>query len=126
MKINKQVLKRLIQEELQDILQEIQGVARPIDDIAAQAGLTEEEMIHLETNLPAYISGKMDIMDDLSFEIFEKLYEYFAFESREMPHGFASADSGDPAEWILYRLSPAEYIRVRKKPPEGLEDEPSL
>ncbi len=35
---------------------------------------------------------------------YDKLYEYFAFITYEMPHGVATADTGEPDLWILERL----------------------
>jgi hypothetical protein len=37
--------------------------------------------------------------------MFQKLFEYFAFEVNEMPYGIAKAKTGTPDEWILERLS---------------------
>jgi len=36
---------------------------------------------------------------------YEKLYEYYAFVSCDMPYGTAKARDDDPASWILERLS---------------------
>ena len=35
---------------------------------------------------------------------YEKLFDYFAFETSEMPYGVAKARTGDPDLWILDKL----------------------
>ena len=45
--------------------------------------------------------------DDYSFYdtgAYTKLFEYFVFESGEMPYGIAKARTGDPDQWIIERL----------------------
>lgn len=48
--------------------------------------------------MPSYING---ILDFYGTPAYEKLYEYFAFETGEMPYGTAKARDGDPNYWIL-------------------------
>ena len=48
--------------------------------------------------MPNYIDG---ILDFYGTPAYEKLYEYFAFETGEMPYGTAKARDGDPNYWIL-------------------------
>ena len=40
---------------------------------------------------------------------FEKLFEYFAFETGEMPYGVAKARTGDPDVWVLEHLQALGY-----------------
>mgnify|MGYP001169186851 CR=1 FL=1 len=47
--------------------------------------------------------------EDDSYEFYdssayEKLFEYFAFQTCEMPYGTAKARDGEPDIWILERL----------------------
>ena len=71
-----------------------------LTEIYTEAGLTAAEI----TEMPAFIAGDGDFY---SSKCFDKLYEYFAFESCEMPYGTAKARDGDPEEWIL------EYLEAR-------------
>ena len=66
-------------------------------EIYISAGLTMQEI----NKMPQY----MDWDDDFySSSAYEKLFEYFAFESCEMPYGTAKARDGDPDVWILEYL----------------------
>jgi len=38
-------------------------------------------------------------------EFFLALYEHYAFDTGEMPYGTAKARTGDPAEWMLHRIT---------------------
>jgi len=53
--------------------------------------------------MPYYIEGNLDD-DFFDSTAYEKLYEYFAFVTYEMPYGTAKARDGDPDIWILDRL----------------------
>jgi hypothetical protein len=48
--------------------------------------------------MPSYLEGVEDFYDSSAYE---KLFEYFAFETGEMPYGTAKARDGDPDQWIL-------------------------
>ena len=37
-------------------------------------------------------------------DLYEKLYDYYAFETAQMPYGTAKARDGDPDVWILDQL----------------------
>lgn len=63
-------------------------------EIYSNAGLTTVEI----SKMPLFISGEEEFYDSSAYE---KLYEYFAFKSCEMPYGTAKARDGDPDEWIL-------------------------
>ena len=63
------------------------------------AGLTDREVQEL---LP-YIAGTAD--DFYDTPMYEKLYEYFAFTTGEMPYGTAKARDADPDTWILEHLA---------------------
>ena len=66
-------------------------------EIYEEAGLMAEEV----ALMPFYID---DDLDFYSSSAFEKLFEYFAFETGEMPYGTAKARDGMPDEWIIDRL----------------------
>ena len=63
------------------------------------AGLTDREVQEL---LP-YIAGTAD--DFYDTPMYDKLYEYFAFTTGEMPYGAAKARTEDPDTWILEHLA---------------------
>jgi hypothetical protein len=63
------------------------------------AGLTDREVQEL---LP-YIAGTAD--DFYDTPMYEKLYEYFAFTTGEMPYGATKARDADPDTWILEHLA---------------------
>ena len=62
------------------------------------AGLTDREVQQM---LP-HIAGQAD--DFYDTPMYEKLYEYFAFVTCEMPYGAAKARTEDPDTWILNHL----------------------
>ena len=62
--------------------------------IYVYAELTPEEI----GLMPKYIDG---VCDFYGTSAYEKLYEYFAFTTSEMPYGTAKARDGDPDQWIL-------------------------
>ena len=68
------------------------------NNVCAQAGLTLQE----QQKMLEYIEGAGD--DFYDTPIYEKLFDYFAFETGEMPYGIAKARTGDPDTWILERL----------------------
>jgi hypothetical protein len=51
--------------------------------------------------MPSYIEGEDEFYGS---EAYGKLYEYFAFESCEMPYGVAKARTECPDDWILEHL----------------------
>jgi hypothetical protein len=64
-----------------------------------------------------------DLMD-ADPKLFDRLYEYYAFEVHEMPYGTMKARDGDPAKWIAERLerefrSQASTTFVWRKGTEG-------
>ena len=63
------------------------------------AGLTDQE----ELDMQPHINGEAD--DFYDTPMYDKLYEYFAFTTGEMPYGTAKARDADPDTWILNRLS---------------------
>ena len=63
------------------------------------AGLTDREVQELQPHL----DGQAD--DFFDTPMYNKLYEYFAFETAEMPYGTAKARDGDPDTWILEHLA---------------------
>jgi len=85
-------LLQLIREEFKGMLKE--NVSRA-DTIFEEAGLSQEE---IERVVDA-IAGDNDGFH--GSPEFQKLYEYFAFRTKEMPYGVAKAQEGDPDTWIL-------------------------
>tara|TARA_Y100000310_G_C20113003_1_gene548003 strand:- start:224 stop:439 length:216 start_codon:yes stop_codon:yes gene_type:complete len=67
-------------------------------EIYVSAGLTPQEI----EKMPTYIAGEVEFYDSSAFQ---KLYEYFAFETGEMPYSVAKARTQTPDEWILEQLS---------------------
>ena len=63
------------------------------------AGLTDQEVLDMQP----HINGEAD--DFYDTPMYEKLYEYFAFTTGEMPYGTAKARDADPDTWILNRLA---------------------
>ena len=62
------------------------------------AGLTDREVLELQP----HIAGQAD--DFYDTPMYDKLYEYFAFVTCEMPYGAAKARTEDPDTWILNHL----------------------
>jgi hypothetical protein len=68
--------------------------------ILQAAGLTNPEMAQMQEHLAG--TAQEDFFDT---RMYEKLYEYFAFTTGEMPYGTAKARDADPDTWILERLA---------------------
>ncbi|MEC7116170.1 MAG: hypothetical protein VXW76_06350 [Actinomycetota bacterium] len=68
-----------------------------MDRIYREAKLTPEEIAQMS----GFIEGKGEFYLSTAYE---KLFEYFAFESGEMPYLVAKARTETPDEWILERL----------------------
>ena len=60
--------------------------------------LTEEEFVIVEQ----IANGKTEI--EYHEKLYDKLYQYYAFEIYEMPYGTAKARDGDPFNWITERI----------------------
>ena len=71
-----------------------------LTEIYNAAGLTQRE----QQQMPEFLDLTNFFYGSSAYE---KLYEYFAFDSCEMPRGIAKARTGDPDYWIL------EYLEVR-------------
>ena len=71
-----------------------------ITEIYNNAGLTSREI----QKMPQYLDWDDEFY---SSSAYEKLFEYFAFDTAEMPYGVAKARTGDPDVWIL------EYLEAR-------------
>lgn len=65
-----------------------------MSEVYKSAGLSAEEI----KKMPEYIEGAEEFYGTPAFE---KLYEYFAFETAEMPYGVAKARTETPDVWIL-------------------------
>ena len=63
------------------------------------AGLTDREVQELKPHL---VGQAGDFYDT---SMYEKLYEYFAFTTGEMPYGARKARDEDPDTWILEHLA---------------------
>lgn len=68
-----------------------------IHNLYVDAGLSKAEI----DQIPDYINGEIDFYGTSAYE---KLYEYFAFDTHEMPYEVAKARSETPDDWILERL----------------------
>ena len=70
-----------------------------IEEIYTNAGLDSTEI----RRMPSYIDGGLE--DDFFYSTaYNKLYEYFAFKTGEMPYGAITADTEEPDLWILKKL----------------------
>jgi len=70
-----------------------------LKEIYNKAGLDSTEI----RRMPSYIEGELE--DDFFYSTaYNKLYEYLAFVTAEMPYGIAKARDGDPDVWILEYL----------------------
>ena len=68
--------------------------------ILKAAGLTNPEIHQMQEHLAG--SAQEDFFDT---PMYEKLYEYFAFTTGEMPYGTAKARDADPDTWIIEHLT---------------------
>ena len=59
---------------------------------------TVREVISNDTIAQQLMYGFMSCVD--LPELYEDLYNYYAFERAEMPYGTMKARDGDPVEWI--------------------------
>tara|TARA_B100000214_G_C23902322_1_gene597126 strand:+ start:253 stop:552 length:300 start_codon:yes stop_codon:yes gene_type:complete len=71
---------------------------RQLNEVYNEAKLTESEV----EMMVLCLSGDADFYGTTAYE---KLYEYFAFETNEMPYEVAKARTADPDTWILDKLS---------------------
>ena len=72
------------------------------------AGLTDQEVHQMQ----AHITGQAD--DFFDTPMYEKLYEYFAFTTCEMPYGTAKARDDDPDSWILEHLTSLSHPQTQE------------
>tara|TARA_B100000683_G_scaffold249773_1_gene264286 strand:- start:204 stop:431 length:228 start_codon:yes stop_codon:yes gene_type:complete len=68
-----------------------------ISTIYVEAGLSKEEV----KQMPEFINGEIDFYGTSAFQ---KLYDYFAFQTCEMPYDVAKARTETPDDWILEKL----------------------
>jgi len=61
--------------------------------------LLKEIIAKHQVDVDLFVNGS-----DLSEELYDDLYEYYAFTIAEMPYGTAKARDGDPFEWITERF----------------------
>jgi len=59
--------------------------------------------------MKVYIDGDEDFYGTPAYE---KLYEYFVFETGEMPYGTAKARDGDPDLWILEEIENLDLLEA--------------
>jgi hypothetical protein len=65
-----------------------------LNEIYTEAKLSEEDV----RMMPAYLEDRVEFYGTPAFA---KLYEYFAFETCEMPYGAQKARTETPDEWII-------------------------
>ena len=70
---------------------------RQRNSIYSKALLTDEDV----QNVESCIDGDEEFYGTPAYE---KLYEYFAFKTNEMPYEVAKARTADPDVWILNKL----------------------
>jgi len=61
--------------------------------------LLKEIIAKHQVDVDLFVNGA-----DLTEELYDDLYEYYAFTIAEMPYGTAKARDGDPFEWITQRF----------------------
>jgi hypothetical protein len=59
----------------------------------------KEIIVKHQTDVTLFANGA-----DLTEELYDDLYEYYAFTTAEMPYGTAKARDGDPVEWVTERF----------------------
>ena len=118
MKMTERQLRRLVREtiineaEFYDETPEGQVVGTKAEDAMftqdleaekemKSAGLSKEEI----SQMWGFIKDTEDSYDFMDTPMYEKLFNWFAFETGEMPYGTAKARDGMPDEWILDRLA---------------------
>ena len=69
-----------------------------MEEIFKAARLTESDIGIVQLVLAS------EPIDFYGTPAFEKLFEYFAFETGEMPYGTAKARDGEPDVWIVEYL----------------------
>ena len=72
-----------------------------IMEIYNSASLTPKEIKQMSAWLSPHCDDEYMFYDSSAYE---KLFEYFAFETGEMPYGTAKARDGEPDTWILEKL----------------------
>jgi len=65
-----------------------------MNEIYAKAGLSTAEA----QKMPEYLDWNDDFYGSSAYE---KLFDYFVFDTGEMPYDTAKARNGDPDLWIL-------------------------
>ncbi len=121
MKVSKQQLRRMIREtlireaefygetpegQLTDTEAEDAVFTQQLDaeKVMKAAGLSSQEI----SQMWPFIKGTSDPWGFMETPMFEKLFDWFAFESPaddRMPYGTAKARTGVPDEWIIDRLA---------------------
>jgi len=61
--------------------------------------LLKEIIAKHQIDVDLFVNGS-----DLSEELYDDLFEYYAFTVAEMPYGTAKARTGDPFKWITERF----------------------
>ena len=69
-----------------------------LEEVYKGAGLTAAEI----KEIPQFLTYSSKCFYDSPSH--DKLFEYFAFETGEMPYGTAKASTGDPEIWIMEKL----------------------
>jgi len=67
--------------------------------------LLKEIIAKHQIDVDLFVNGS-----DLSEELYDDLFEYYAFTVAEMPYGTAKARTGDPFEWITERFESDVWV----------------
>jgi len=72
-----------------------------MNDMLKESGLSSEEIELTKHYVDDHDYNGIPFYET---ELYEKLFEFFCFETNEMPYGVAKARTGDPVHWILEHL----------------------
>ena len=81
------------------------------------AEYTEVKNILIKHNA---LGADIDTLADIGSPLYDDLFQYFAFESADMPYGVMKARTGMPDEWIADRLIDLGFDKLEEYDPNGL------
>ena len=81
------------------------------------AEYTEVKNILIKHNA---LGADIDTLADIGSPLYDDLFQYFAFESADMPYGVMKARTGMPDEWIADRLYELGLVKEEQNDPNGL------
>jgi len=67
--------------------------------------LLKEIIAKHQIDVDLFVNGS-----DLSEELYDDMYEYYAFTINAMPYGTAKARDGDPYEWVTERFESDVWV----------------